>query len=237
MDPSDTVAAPALPRGVRLGVGAAIVAVIVAVIAIAAVVIGVAVWRGATAPVEVVASDAAGPDGAGATDEGSPDEGGAPGAPGSTASGDAELFVHVSGAVEEPGLYALTEGARVMDAVAAAGGLADDGAAEGVNLARPVTDGEQIVVPTEEQIEAGGTAGAAGTGAGSLGTGDAGGVIDLNAADATQLETLPGIGPALAGRIVAWREENGGFSSVDDLLAVSGIGEKVLAGLRDAVLV
>jgi len=231
MDPSDAVVAPALPRGVRLGVGAAIVAVI----AIAAVVIGVAVWRGATAPVEVVASDAAEPDGAEAADGGPTGDGGGTGAPGSPAPGDAELFVHVSGAVEDPGLYALTEGARVMDAVAAAGGLAADGAAEGVNLARPVTDGEQIVVPTEEQVEDGGTAGAAG--GGYTGTGGAGGVVNLNSADAAQLETLPGIGPALAGRIVAWRDENGGFSSVDDLLAVSGISEKVLAGLRDAVAV
>lgn len=132
------------------------------------------------------------------------------------------VYVHVSGAVARPGLYRLAEGARVVDAIAAAGGFADDADPSAVNLARLVGDGEQLHV------------GAAGETV-SPGAGD--GRIDLNGADAAALEALPGIGPALAARIIAWREEHGRFTSVDDLLAVAGIGEKVLAALRDQVRV
>lgn len=140
----------------------------------------------------------------------------------------ARLYVHVTGAVVAPGLYALDAGSRVADAVAAAGGFGHDADRGSVNLARPAADGEQIVVPV---IGAAPPPGVAPGGAG------ADPVIDLNTADAEQLDTLPGIGPALAARILAWREENGRFTSVDDLRAVSGIGDKLLAGLRDLVRV
>lgn len=136
------------------------------------------------------------------------------------------VYVHVSGAVERPGLYVLDEGARVVDAVSAAGGLTDAAEAAAVNLARVVADGEQLHVPeVGEAAPAGGTSGA---GAPSP--------IDLNTADAGTLDTLPGIGPALAERIILWREENGPFRVTEDLLAVSGIGEKVLDGLTDLVV-
>nr|WP_206686678.1 MULTISPECIES: ComEA family DNA-binding protein [Microbacterium] len=136
---------------------------------------------------------------------------------------DAVIYVHVSGAVLSPGLYRLADGSRVVDVIAAAGGFADDADPAAVNLARLLTDGEQLHV------------GIAGESPAAPAAGD--GRIDLNAADAGALETLPGIGPALAGRILAWREENGRFTSVDDLLAVPGIGEKVLAALRELVRV
>lgn len=227
MEPSETAGAS---RGMRVGVGAAIVIVLV----VAAGVVGVAVWRGATAPVEVVSEHGAGPaqeQSATATD-GTGQSGRGP----TAATGTAEIFAHVSGAVEEPGLYALADDARVMDAISAAGGLRDDAAADGVNLARPVSDEEQIIVPTQEEWESGDVPAQAGGSTEEKGV-TAGAIVDLNAADASQLETLPGIGPALAQRIIAWRDQNGRFSSVDDLLAVSGIGEKVLAGLRDVVRV
>ena len=137
----------------------------------------------------------------------------------------AELFVHVSGAVADPGLYRLAAGARVFDAVAAAGGLVEGADAEAVNLARPVTDGEQVRVPLVGE-----------TPAATEGT-RADGRVDLNTADAAALDELPRIGPAIAERIIAWREANGRFTSVDDLLAVPGIGEKMLAALRDLVIV
>ncbi|QEW00145.1 ComEA family DNA-binding protein [Microbacterium caowuchunii] len=137
----------------------------------------------------------------------------------------ADLFVHVSGAVADPGLYRLAAGARVFDAVAAAGGLVEGADAEAVNLARPVTDGEQVRVPLVGE-----------TPAAAEGT-RADGRVDLNTADAAALDELPRIGPAIAERIIAWREANGGFTSVDDLLAVPGIGEKMLASLRDLVIV
>jgi len=141
-------------------------------------------------------------------------------------SASGELYVHVLGAVEQPGLYVLDLDARLVDAVAAAGGTTDQADLAGVNLARAVTDGEQIVVPV---------LGAATGMPGAAAPGD--GRIDLNAADQAALETLPRIGPALAERIIAWRDENGRFQSVDDLLAVPGIGEKLLAGIRDGVRV
>ncbi len=144
------------------------------------------------------------------------------------------VYVHVSGAVRQPGLYVLPTGSRVMDAVAAAGGFADGAARDGVNLAQVLDDGEQLSVPTEEEQKA-----AAATGAGTAtgGTSSPGGKVDLNTADQAALDTLPRIGPALAQRIIAWRDQNGRFTSVEDLLAVPGIGEKMLESLRDLVTV
>ncbi|RZI92377.1 MAG: ComEA family DNA-binding protein [Microbacterium sp.] len=145
------------------------------------------------------------------------------------------VYVHVAGAITRPGLYRLPEGARVVDAVAAAGGFGRKADRAAVNLARPVSDGEQLHVPRRGETPAGvdphGSAGE------SL-PGQAGdGRVNLNTADAAALETLPRIGPALAGRIIEWREQNGRYASVEDLLAVPGIGEKLLAGLREKVTV
>ena len=143
------------------------------------------------------------------------------------------LYVHVAGAVARPGLYALPGGSRVVDAIAAAGGIADGGDQAAVNLAREVSDGEQIVVPMVGEAPPAAT----GSGGASGAAGDDAGVVDLNTADAAALDSLPRIGPALAERILAWRDENGRFASVEDLLAVPGIGEKLLEGLRDRVRV
>lgn len=137
-----------------------------------------------------------------------------------------ELYVHVLGQVEHPGLYVLEADARVVDALAAAGGTLDDADLQAVNLARLLSDGEQLIVPV---------IGAAAESGGSSAAGD--GLIDLNNADQAELETLPRIGPSIAQRIIEWRKTNGRFGSVDDLLAVSGIGEKLLAGIRDLVRV
>lgn len=135
------------------------------------------------------------------------------------------LYVHVLGEVGHPGLYELDAGARVVDALAAAGGTTDAADLAAINLARLLTDGEQLRVPSVEERAAE-----------DEGNADDG-LIDLNTADQAALETLPRIGPALAQRIIAWRDEHGRFASVDDLLAVSGIGEKMLAGMRDLVRV
>jgi competence protein ComEA len=148
------------------------------------------------------------------------------------------VLVHVLGAVKVPGLVSLGSGARVVDAVAAAGGLSDDAEQPGINLARLVTDGEQLVVPrVGEVIQPAPTENGNGSGSnpGGLGVGDA--LVDLNSATQEQLETLQGIGPALASRILDWREANGRFSSVADLMNVSGIGQKVFDGLKDRITV
>jgi competence protein ComEA len=136
-----------------------------------------------------------------------------------------ELYIHVLGQVERPGLYVLDLDARVVDALAAAGGTLADADLRAVNLARALTDGEQLIVPAVGESDA------------ATPTAPGDGLIDLNTADQAALETLPRIGPALAQRIISWRDENGRFQSVDDLLAVPGIGEKLLEGIRDAVRV
>lgn len=134
------------------------------------------------------------------------------------------IYVHILGAVERPGLYELRQGARGVDAVAAAGGFLDAADQAQLNLARFLVDGEQIVVP-----EVG--AGAAVPGTASDGK------VNLNTADAAALETLPRVGPALAERIIDWREANGRFTAIEDLLSVTGIGDKTFAGLKDLVTV
>lgn len=203
----------------RLGVGA----VIVLVLGAFALTILIGMFRGATG-VETVATEA------------SPSASASPGAAMPAATG---VYVHVAGAVRHAGLYRLEVGGRVADALALAGGFADDADRDAVNLARPVADGEQIVVPVAgaagdaSAAAAGGAGGAGGAGAG----GSTGGLIDLNTATKEQLDTLPRVGPAMADRIIAWRTENGRFTSVDDLLSVPGIGDKMLAALRDLVRV
>jgi competence protein ComEA len=137
---------------------------------------------------------------------------------------DVVMLVHVLGAVRRPGLYPVSQGARVVDVVAAAGGFTEEADQAGVNLARLVADGEQVRVPAIGEapaVEAGG---------------GEGGRIDLNSATAEELDALPRIGPAIAERIVQWRQQNGPYASADDLLEVSGIGEKTVDGIRDLVL-
>ncbi|WP_173923895.1 ComEA family DNA-binding protein [Agromyces sp. Marseille-P2726] len=137
------------------------------------------------------------------------------------------LLVHVLGAVAEPGLVELAAGARVVDAVAAAGGFTAEADPAGVNLARPVVDGEQLVVLALGEAPPPAPDGTA------AGAGD--GLVHLNTADVAALDTLPRIGPALAQRIIDWREANGPFTSVDQLLDVAGIGDAVFSGLADKV--
>lgn len=204
---SDTEPAPRARSRLRLSIGAALVLGIVVLSGA----VGLGIMRGQAQPLQTVTIS----DDAGADDE--------------LAVAGGELYVHVLGQVVAPGLYVLEPDARVVDAVAAAGGTLEDADLQAVNLARTLSDGEQLIVPAI------GAATEAGQAPGSTAPGD--GLIDLNTADGTALETLPRIGPALAQRIIDWRETNGRFTSVDDLLAVPGIGEKVLAGLRDLVRV
>lgn len=151
---------------------------------------------------------------------------------GGTDGGAPTVTVHVVGEVAEPGLVQLPQGARVHDALEAAGGPTSDAVVAAVNLAAPVTDGSQIRVPGpgEGADPVAGGAGDAGAGA-VAGTG----TVDVNTADASALEELPGIGPALAARIIDHREGVGPFTSMEDLDAVSGIGPAMMERLDGLV--
>ena len=150
------------------------------------------------------------------------------------------VYVHVVGAVRTPGLYRLAPGARVAEAILAADGLLGSAEERAVNLAREVADGEQIVVPTQDEFaKSGGEAVESGSSASAAGSGGAGpsvGPIDINTADAAALDALPGIGPSTAAKIVADREANGPFSSPEDLGRVSGIGPKKLETLLGLIV-
>ena len=137
------------------------------------------------------------------------------------------LVVEVVGAVRRPGLQRLPLGSRVADAVAAAGGLKSGQPSAGVNLARKLVDGEQVEVGGPLRSAAGQPSGSASTAAT--------GPVDLNAATLADLDRLSGVGPVLAQRIIAWREQHGGFSSIDQLREVEGIGDRKFASLRAQV--
>lgn len=137
------------------------------------------------------------------------------------------LIVHVVGAVHRAGLFRLPEGARVADAVRKAGGATPGAALALVNLAAPLVDGQQVVVPA--RVEVGGE-----TGSGAL-VPDGRGKVSLAAATVEQLDELPGIGPVTAQKIVDWRQSHGPFTSVDDLDQVPGIGPARVEQLRDLV--
>jgi len=150
--------------------------------------------------------------------------------------------VHVAGAVRRPGVYRLPAGARVQEAVRRAGGARQGANVNGINLAAKVVDGQQVVVPSRTPSGSDGPAAAAGApaeGSGPAGAAAAGVApgppISLNNATAEQLDTLDGVGPATAQKIIAWRTQHGGFRSVADLGQVPGIGPKKLAALRDRV--
>ncbi|MEY4275692.1 MAG: hypothetical protein RIS26_155 [Actinomycetota bacterium] len=126
-------------------------------------------------------------------------------------------FVHISGAVKEPGVYAISSGMRLFEVLSLAGGFTNVADKDSVNLARVVVDGEQIFVGAN----------------GNQAQND--GLIHLNKASVSELDALPGIGPTLASRIVDWREANGLFRSVGDLRNVAGIGDRLFAGVKDLV--
>ncbi|RAN74328.1 hypothetical protein B5P43_29120 [Bacillus sp. SRB_336] len=210
-------------------------------------------------PAKVAVPPLTGPAAAGTAPPGPPPAAaGAPGrtapAPGRTAPatgppGEGDVVVHVAGAVRHPGVYALPAGSRIQQALGAAGGALPDGVPDALNLAAAAVDGTQILVPTREQVRAGtagtGTGGAASAGSGGTGAtapgqgpaGNAGALLNLNTATAEQLDALPGVGPVLAARVVAWRTDHGPFTSVDELDAVSGIGPKLLSNIRPLVTV
>lgn len=145
---------------------------------------------------------------------------------------DTECAVYVCGAVVTPGVYVLPGGSRICEAVAAAGGMQENAAYESLNQAEEIHDGQMIVVLTEEemqneQVQKDDTQ--------KSDTAD--GRVDLNTATKTQLMTLPGIGEAKADSIIAYREKNGGFSSIEDIKKIEGIKEGVFSKIKDSIAV
>jgi competence protein ComEA len=134
-----------------------------------------------------------------------------------------DVVVHVAGAVREPGVYRLPAGSRVTDAVERAGGPTEHADVDGINLAAPLSDGQQVVVP-------GGPAAAA-----ADATGEAAGPISLGSATVEELDTVEGIGPVTAQNIIDYRDEHGGISSIEELDEVSGIGPVTMDALRAAL--
>ena len=230
------------PARVRIGVGAAVV-LLIAALATAVVVsaLGQQAGHQVVSPAEPTAGAGAGP-GAGSASDGAGTEP-APNSSGATAASGALIFVHVLGAVRRPGLFELSTGARVMDAVAAAGGLTETADPAGTNLARKLSDGEQLYLPQLGEVPAGPppgagpSGGAGGAGGGAADPGGPAALVNLNTAMLADLDTLPRIGPAMAQRILDFREANGPFAAIEDLRNVTGIGEKTFAGLSGLITV
>jgi competence protein ComEA len=151
----------------------------------------------------------------------------APATPAAVDPSQVPSLVDVAGAVRRPGVYRLRPGARVRDAIRAAGGARRGALLAAVNLAERVSDGEQVLVPD--------ASGAAAAGPGAPAPSAQPAIVHLNSATPDQLDALDGIGPALAARIVAYRTQHGGFRSVAELADVSGIGPARLAALRGRV--
>jgi competence protein ComEA len=162
--------------------------------------------------------------------------------PGGSSPGSS-VMVHVVGAVKNPGVFTLAQGSRVFQAIDAAGGALPAAGLSALNLAAPLSDGVQIMVPTKDEAASmaapgvGVVPGAGVPGSGTVPGVQGSGLVNLNTATAADFEALPGVGPVLAERIVAWRTDHGSFTSVEGLNAVTGIGPKLLAGLRDLVTV
>lgn len=247
---SDSWRAKAHLGGVKLPVLVGVTAFAVVVIAVAAAaLVGAASSDGLT----ILAADADDEDAEELAEESEEDE---EDSGGTGESGDSEdateeepstIVVYVCGAVVSPGVFELEEGARIQDAILAAGGFSDDAATESLNLASLVEDGEQIDVPTLEELEEAEAAGVelttTTTGSSTSDSSDdssdstSTGLININTATAEELETLPGIGEVTAANIVADREENGPFSSIEDITRVSGIGDAKYAAIADLICV
>ena len=217
--------------GKLLGHKAVVVAILVVIAAASG--LAMASFGGHSSSVSFKRSDEASvSDVHGAGDASSDDESSA------KSSSAAEVYVDVDGAVVRPGVYRLKDGARVSQAIDAAGGLTAEADVTGLNRASKVADGQKIYVPkVGEQQTVSADGGADGGAVLASGANDVAGLVNINTASAAELQTLSGIGPSMAQSIIDERTKNGAFASVDDLMRVSGIGEKKLAKIKDCICV
>lgn len=168
---------------------------------------------------------------AGASDDGDPSS------DSKKAIAASEVYVDVDGAVVTPGVYRLREGARVAQAIDAAGGLTPEADVVGLNRASKVVDGQKIYVPHVGEQQTVDVVAGSGPGEASAGASVASDLVNINTANASELQTLSGIGPSMAQSIIDERTQNGPFTSIDDLMRVSGIGEKKFAKIKDCICV
>ena len=162
---------------------------------------------------------------------------------------DSQSFVvYVAGYVNNPGVYELKEGSRIIDAIDSAGGYSKEAYENYLNLASLIADGQMIYVPSEEEVSQGNVESIAGNGgtsgigvngnggnSGSIGTGNSGGLVNINSASKEELMTLPGIGESKADKIIAYREENGRFSSPEGIMEISGIKDGLYNKIKDKI--
>lgn len=150
------------------------------------------------------------------------------------------IYVHIAGEVSNPGMYELKQDARVSDAIDAAGGLTENADQLSINLARQVTDGEQIVVQAYIEAEPGNSESTGASGSGlpsSSNTEVLSSKVNINTASASELTTLDGIGESTAAKIIAYRQANGSFASIEDIKKVSGIGDRKYEAIKDRITV
>lgn len=212
-------------------------AVVVAILVVIAAASGLAMasFNSRSSGVSFERSDEASASDARGSGDASPDDADESSAKSSSA---AEVYVDVDGAVVRPGVYRLKDGARVSQAIDAAGGLTAEADVTGLNRASKVADGQKIYVPkVGEQQTVSADGGADGGAVLASGANDVAGLVNINTASAAELQTLSGIGPSMAQSIIDERTKNGAFASVDDLMRVSGIGEKKLAKIKDCICV
>ncbi|SFB72170.1 helix-hairpin-helix domain-containing protein [Butyrivibrio sp. YAB3001] len=157
----------------------------------------------------------------------------------STAAEEVLLGVYVCGAVNNPGVYYLSDGSRLIDAVDAAGGFSVDADVTYVNLAATVQDGIKLQIPTIEQVESAANSSSLSSYDGNepAAETDSNGLVNINKASKEELKTLPGIGDGIAGRIIDYRTENGDFSKIEDIMKISGIKDKMFSKIKDRITV
>jgi competence protein ComEA len=165
----------------------------------------------------------------------------ADGVAGTTGASSGKLYVDISGEVERPGVYEVSEGTRLFEVIEQAGGLTDEADIDSLNRAETVADGQKILIAAKGENSSGsqgsqsgsGTNNGSGTGSGTTSEGK----VNINMAESAELQTIPGIGPSKAARIIEYRQSNGNFSSIEDIQNVSGIGSKTFESIKDYITV